>query len=58
LEATASVASFTTARAIDIQIFLELLAIALITYGFAREDKVIKFEDKVIKAVKNKIGMK
>ena len=40
------------------QIFLELLAIALITYGFAHEDKVIKFEDKVIKAVKNKIGMK
>lgn len=40
------------------QIFLELLAIALITYGFYHEDKVIKFEDKVIKAVKNKIGMK
>ena len=52
---TASGASFTTERVIEMQIVLELLAIALIIYGFAHEDKVIKFEDKCIEAIKHKI---
>ena len=37
----------------SIQTLLEVLLVAAVIYGFTKEDKLIAFEDKLVKSLKN-----